>query len=127
VTGLQVQRQVTISRRRTAFFAVSAILFVMVVGTVGFHFLEGMGWIDSFYFESMLATGQGPPIQLTTDAGKVFASLMAFVSVASVITALIVTLAPMVSQLWREGIERAARDARALERDIAGKRDKDKG
>jgi hypothetical protein len=88
----------------------------MVVGTVGFHQIEGMDWVNAVYFESMLATGQGPPIQLVTDSGKIFASVMAFVSVGSVITALIVTLIPLISQLWREGWERAERDVKALEK-----------
>ncbi len=105
------------------FYAVSAIAAVMVVGTVGFHQFEGMGWVDAFYFESMIATGQGPPITLVTNAGKVFASVMAFVSVGSVISALLITLAPILSQLWREGIERAERDARRVERELAGKDD----
>ena len=99
------------------FYAVSGIVVVMVVGTIGFHLIEGMNWVDALYFESMLATGQGPPIQLVTDAGKLFASAMAFVSVASVITALFITLAPFIAQLWREGIEKAEREARAMERD----------
>jgi hypothetical protein len=58
-----------------------------------------------------------------TNAGKVFASVMAFVSVGSVISALLITLAPILSQLWREGIERAERDARRVERELAGKDD----
>jgi hypothetical protein len=113
------------SRGRRVFYAVSGIAAVMVVGTIGFHQIEGMSWVNSFYFESMLATGQGPPIPLATDAGKIFASVMAFVSVGSVITALVVTLAPIVSQLWREGLERAERDAERLEGDLARKKDHD--
>jgi voltage-gated potassium channel len=111
------------SRGRRAFYALSAIAAVMVVGTIGFHEIEGMSWVDSFYFESMLATGQGPPIPLVTDAGKIFASIMAFVSVGSVITALVVTLAPIFSQLWREGLERAERDAKRLEAELSRKKE----
>lgn len=112
------QPQSTASRKRRVFYAFSSILSVMVVGTVGFHQIEGMGWVNAVYFESMLATGQGPPIQLATDSGKIFASIMAFVSVGSVITALVVTLIPLISQFWREGLERAEKDVKALERDL---------
>jgi hypothetical protein len=72
----------------------------------------------------MLATGQRPPIQLTTDAGKIFASIMAFVSVGSVISALVVTLIPIISQLWREGLEKVEEDAKGLERKTAQKKEK---
>jgi hypothetical protein len=111
------------SRKRRLFYAASLIAVVMMVGTVGFHLVEGMGWVNSFYFESMLATGQGPPFPLITDAGKIFASVMAFVSVGSVITALVVTLSPIISQLWRGGVDRLEKDARAIEREISGKKD----
>jgi len=112
------------SRKRRVFYAFSGIIVVMVVGIIGFHQIERMNWVNAIYFESMLATGQGPPLTLTTDTGKIFASVMAFVSVGSVITALVVTLIPLISQLWREGLERAERDVKALERDLTGKKEK---
>jgi voltage-gated potassium channel len=111
------QPDLAASRRRRVFYSLTLIAAVMVVGTFGFHQIEGMSWVNAVYFESMLATGQGPPIQLVTDAGKIFASVMAFISVGSVITALVVTFAPIVSQLWREGMEKAERDARSLAKD----------
>ncbi len=108
---------------RRVTYGLSGIALVMVVGAVGFHLIEGMNWVNAVYFESMLATGQGPPLQLNTDAGKIFASVMAFVSVGSVITTLVFTLGPLLTMVWREGIERAEREARELEKDLEGKRD----
>jgi voltage-gated potassium channel len=115
-------RSISASRKRREFYAISLIAVVMIVGTLGFRAIEGMNWVDAFYFESMLATGQGPPIQLTTDAGKIFASIMAFVSVGSVITSLVFTLVPIISQFWREGLERVEAEARTLEKDMSGKK-----
>jgi len=114
--------QSMLSWRRRVFFSLSGIATVMVVGTVGFHQIEGMNWVNAVYFESMLATGQGPPLQLLTNTGKLFASVMAFVSVGTVFTSLVVTLVPIISQLWREGWERAERDAKALEKDLERKK-----
>jgi hypothetical protein len=113
------------SRKRRLFFAFSGIIVVMVVGIIGFHEIEGMRWVDALYMESMLATGQGPPIPLVTDSGKVFASVMGFVSVGTVFTTLVVTLVPIISQLWREGLERLEVDARTLEQDLSGQKEKD--
>jgi len=107
------------SRKRRLFYAVSGIVLVMVIGIVGFHQIEGMDWVNALYFESMLATGQGPPLALATDSGKVFASVMGFVSVGTVFTSLVVTLVPIISQLWRETLERMERDAKALEDDLS--------
>jgi hypothetical protein len=107
------------SRKRRLFYAISGIVLVMVIGILGFHEIEGMDWVNAIYFESMLATGQGPPLALTTDSGKVFASVMGFVSVGTVFTSLVVTLVPIISQIWRESLERVEKDAKALEKDLS--------
>jgi hypothetical protein len=106
------------SRKRRLFYAFSGIALVMVIGIVGFHQIEGMDWVNAIYFESMLATGQGPPLTLTTDSGKIFASVMGFVSVGTVFTSLVVTLVPIISQLWREGMDRVEKDAKQVEKDV---------
>jgi hypothetical protein len=108
--------------RRVA-YALSLIASVMIVGIVGFHYIEGMDYVDAVYFESMLATGQGPPLTLATDNGKIFASIMAFVSVGSVLTTLVYTLGPIAASIWREGLERVEKEARTVEKDIEGKKD----
>jgi hypothetical protein len=100
---------------RRAVLAISAVALAEIVGAVGFHVLEGANWINAFYFESMLATGQGPPFTLTTDAGKVFASVMAFVSVGSSLTAVLFVLGPLLGRLWRRFVEDVEHDVRDLE------------
>jgi hypothetical protein len=103
---------------RRVLTAILGIALIMVIGTVGFHVLEGMNYVNAVYFESMLATGQGPPLQLNTDAGKIFASVMAFVSVGSVITTLVFTLGPIFGMIWRESLERVETEARKMEGEI---------
>lgn len=108
---------------RRVIYAVSGILAVMVVGTIGFHLIEGMNYVNAVYFESMLATGQGPPLMLSTDAGKIFASIMAFISVGSVISTLVFTLGPVLNMMWREGLERTEKEANKFEKELERKRD----
>jgi hypothetical protein len=86
-----------------------------IVGAVGFHLIEGASWVNAFYFESMLATGQGPPFTLTTDAGKIFASIMGFVSVGSSLTAVLFVLGPMLGRLWRRFVEDVEEDVHRVE------------
>jgi hypothetical protein len=102
-------------------YAVSLIICVMVVGILGFHYIEGMNYVNALYFESMLATGQGPPLALTTDNGKLFASVMAFVSVGSVLTTLVYTLGPVLASVWRESIERVEGEVKKIEADAREK------
>jgi hypothetical protein len=114
--------QLPASRRRIVVYSLSLVVLVLVVGVVGFHQLEGMRWVDAVYLESMLAAGQGPPISLTTDWGKIFASVMGFVSVGTVLVSLVVNIGPIISQVWRESIEQLEADARKLEQDVSGKK-----
>jgi hypothetical protein len=109
----------TRKRRRRAAYSLVAVAIVLVVGTVGFFLLTGSSWVDSFYFECMLATGQGPPFPLTSDGAKLFASFMAFLSIGTVITTLVLNLGPILAQLWREGIEEAEWALRKVEEEVA--------
>jgi hypothetical protein len=105
---------------RRAVYAVAAVALAEIIGTIGFHLIESVNWVDAFYFESMLATGQGPPFTLYTDAGKIFASIMGFVSVGSVLSAVIFVLGPFALRLWRESMQIVEREARTLERVVVG-------
>ena len=91
---------------------------VLAIGTVGFHWVAGTGPVESFYFESMLATGQGPPLFLTSESAQLFASGMAFLSVGTVVTTLVLNIGPMLARYWREGVELAEREIRKLEGDL---------
>ncbi len=79
---------------------------VMLVGTLGLHHLERLSYLDAFYFMSMLATAQGPAAIPATAGGKIFTSVMAFISVGTVVASLGFIFGPMFGQLWRVGIDR---------------------
>lgn len=58
-----------------------ALLFLSLgMGMVGYHFLEGLSWIDSLLNASMILGGMGPVNPLQTNAGKIFASFYAIYS-----------------------------------------------
>jgi len=52
----------------------------LVLGMLGYHFLERLSWIDSLVNAAMLLGGMGPVNQLQTVAGKLFASFYALYS-----------------------------------------------
>ena len=72
---------------------------------VGLHYIEGYTYLNAFYFTAMLATGEGPNTAPVTAAGKVFVGVMAFVSVGTVLGALLFIFGPLFSQLAKEGLE----------------------
>ncbi len=56
------------------------ILLSLWIGTAGYHYFAGLGWVDSLLNASMILTGMGPVSTLTTDAAKLFASFYALYS-----------------------------------------------
>jgi uncharacterized oligopeptide transporter (OPT) family protein len=91
-----------------AAYSVALISAVLALGTVSMHLLEGWGYLDAFYFTSFIATGQGPPPNLapTTDPGKLFASILAFLSVGTVVTALLFLFGPFLGRVLRASEEK---------------------
>lgn len=71
--------------------ALNVIFLALLIGVLGYHFLEGFSWVDSLLNASMILGGMGPVGQLRTTAGKIFASFYAlfsgllFIGVAGII------------------------------------------
>ncbi|PKL83790.1 MAG: hypothetical protein CVV24_03050 [Ignavibacteriae bacterium HGW-Ignavibacteriae-3] len=58
-----------------------AIIFLsLMLGVIGYHFLEEFNWTDSLLNASMILGGMGPVGELKTDSGKIFASMYALFS-----------------------------------------------
>jgi voltage-gated potassium channel len=104
---------------RRAIYSFLLIAAIVLIGTVSMHALEGWSYLDSFYFTSFIATGQGPPGNLVVNdaAGKIVASFLAFVSVGTVITALLFLFGPFLGSVIRAGEERVEE----IEKEIEGK------
>jgi voltage-gated potassium channel len=106
---------------RRAVYALALIVAVVLIGTVAMHAIEGWSYLDSFYFTSFIATGQGPPSNLQPDSplGKVFSSVLAFISVGTVITALLFLFGPFLGRVLREGeekLEEIGKEVKELEK-----------
>ena len=62
---------------RFSALAMGLLLFSLGIGVLGYHFFEGLPWLDSLLNASMLLGGMGPIAPLNTAAGKLFASFYA--------------------------------------------------
>ena len=89
--------------KRRALFSIVILAIVMAIGTIGMMFLEGWDAVTSFYFMALLATAEGPALSPLTVAGKLFASLMAFVSIGAAISAITFTFGPLFGSIVKEG------------------------
>ena len=84
--------------RRLVSHASAALTIVagsLAVGILGYHFLEGLEWIDALVNASMILGGMGPVNELHTVAGKIFASEYALYSGLIVLVVAGVLFAPV--------------------------------
>ncbi len=106
-------------------YSLALVLGIVLIGTFGIHFLENFSYIDSFYFTSMIATGQGPVGSLTpqTTAGKIFTSALAFVSVGALLASLGFLFGPFLGKLWRIGVLKLEEEIKSLHHEEKKHRD----
>ncbi len=83
-------------RRMLRYLALSVaiILLSLAVGILGYHYTEGLSWIDSLLNASMILGGMGPVDPIKTVAGKLFASFYALFSGMVFLVAVGVLIAP---------------------------------
>ena len=67
----------------------------LAMGVAGYHYLEGLPWIDGLVNASMLLGGMGPVDPLHTTAGKLFASFYALFCGLVLIAATGILFAPI--------------------------------
>ena len=100
------KRNPLISRR--AFFArvanhalVATVLIVisLAIGSVGYHLLDHLNWIDSFLNASMILGGMGPVDQLHANSAKIFASFYALYAGFVLLISVGIIIAPVFHRL----------------------------
>ncbi len=89
-----VKRQVRFALYTVVFVAIS-----LMIGTLGYHYTAGLGWLDALYNSSMILTGMWPVNILTNDAAKWFASFYALYSGVAFLTMAGILFAPMVHRI----------------------------
>ncbi len=62
------------------YLGVYLIVLSLLIGILGYHFTEGLNWIDSILNASMILGGMGPVDPVKTTLGKLFASFYALFS-----------------------------------------------
>ncbi|MFN2169281.1 MAG: hypothetical protein ACK2U9_23850 [Anaerolineae bacterium] len=80
---------------RFALLAAGILGTSLLVGIAGYHYLEGLGWVDSTLNAAMILGGMGPVNALHTEAGKLFAAFYALFSGVVFLVVAGVLLAPV--------------------------------
>ena len=71
------------------------LIFSLGIGIAGYHFFEGLSWLDSLLNASMILGGMGPVNPVQTSAGKIFASFYALYSGVILLAAVGILAAPI--------------------------------
>jgi hypothetical protein len=80
-------------------FATGLIVFSTGIGTIGYHFIGELSWIDGFHMACMILTGMGPVAEMHSDEGKLFSSIYALYSGVAFLSVTAVLFAPFVHRL----------------------------
>jgi hypothetical protein len=101
---------------RNALIAISVIVIGLLVGMAGYHWFGRLGWGESFYYASMILSGEGPPPDPLL-AGPalmrlhIFAGFYALFSGVTFLTTVGVLFAPALHRfLHRFNLEIASQD-----------------
>lgn len=85
----------------------------LLLGMLGYHFIEDQGWIDAYASATMILSGMGPLAPLQTNAGKVFAGTYALFSGIVFLSTVSVLIAPFAHRmLHRFHLEQGRRSDR---------------
>ena len=76
-------------------FALMILVVSLGIGTIGYHALGNIKWLDAFLNASMILTGMGPVDKMETDGGKMFSALYAIFSGVAFLTFVGVLIVPV--------------------------------
>ena len=94
---------VNVFRRRiikSVLLGSGVLLVSLMIGVFGYHYTAGITWLDSLHNASMILSGMGPVVEITTVSGKLFSSFYALFSGVIFITNIGVILAPAIHRFF---------------------------
>ena len=84
---------------RYSIFALLLICVSVFMGSLGYHYIGQLNWIDSFHMACMILTGMGPVAEMTSDTAKLFSSFYALYSGIAFLSITAVFFAPIIHRL----------------------------
>jgi hypothetical protein len=94
-----LRRRLLARLARNAAIVTGLIAAALAVGAAGYHWLDGLSWLDATMNAAMILTGMGPVSPLTNPAAKVFAIVYALASGVFFLSMVAVLLAPGLQHL----------------------------
>ncbi len=79
--------------------AIAIATGALVIGTLGYHYVAGLGWLDAELNAAMILTGMGPVDPMRSAAAKLFASGYALFSGVVFLTSIGIVLSPVIHRI----------------------------
>ena len=80
--------------------ALTIMFICLLIGVFGYHYTANIPWLDALHNTSMILSGMGPVVEITTTGGKWFSSAYALFSGVVFITNIGIILAPAIHRLF---------------------------
>ena len=93
---LMPRRMFLVRMAKHSLAALCLVLGALWFGMAGYHWLEGMPWLDAYLNAAMILGGMGPVAELHTTSGKIFAGTYALFAGIAFIAGMSVVLAPLI-------------------------------
>jgi len=87
---------------RHTLFGIAIIGVCLYIGIAGYHYIDGIPWIDALHNASMILGGMGPVVEIKSDAGKIFSSFYALFCGVMFITTVGIMLAPTIHRFFHK-------------------------
>jgi hypothetical protein len=97
---------------RSGGLASAVVLAALFPGVSGYHWIEGLPWVDAILNAAMILGGMGPVAVLHTTAGKLFAAAYALFSGLMFVVVAGLLFAPVIHRFLHKFHLEAGRKAR---------------
>jgi hypothetical protein len=87
---------------RNFLVAICILLFCLLIGVYGYHYIAHIEWIDALHNASMILSGMGPVVEIKNNGGKIFSSAYALFSGVVFITNIGFILAPAAHRFFHK-------------------------
>ena len=80
-------------------YAIAIEVAVILIGSVGFHYVGGLSWLDGALNAAMVITGNGPVFEPQTAGAKMFQIIFSMGGVIGFVLILTVLMAPVMHRV----------------------------
>ena len=87
---------------RSLLIVAAIVVFSLLMGSAGYHYLDGLPWVDALLNASMILAGMGPVDPVKSTAAKLFATFYALYSGIAFLTMVAILMVPLLHRFLHQ-------------------------